>query len=105
MNIKLIQELFGNGIINEQKKDELQKEIQTTGKTEEELILEKKIYPESSLFELKSEIFKIPLKKVKVEEIPLEVLQPIIKLLLSKKPKTLLRWGWFIPKMPQRRTL
>src|SRR3989344_5130750 len=69
--MKLIQELFGNGIINEQKRDELQKEIEKTGKTEEELILEKDIYPENSLFELKSKIFKFPIKKVEAKKVPL----------------------------------
>ena len=75
--MKLIQELFGNGIINEQKRDELQKEIEKTGKTEEELILEKDIYPENSLFELKSKIFKFPIKKVEAKKVPLEVLELI----------------------------
>ncbi len=75
--MKLIQELFGNGIISEKTKDELQKEIEKTGKTEEELILEKRLYPENSLFELKSKIFKFPIKKVEAEKVPLEVLELI----------------------------
>ena len=75
--MKLIQELFGNGIIDEKKKDELEQEIKKTGKTEEELILEKKLYPEDSLFGLKSKIYKIPLKKIKADKVPLEVLELI----------------------------
>ena len=44
-------------------------------KTEEEIILERKIISEDKLFELKSEILKIPLKKVKVKEVALDVLK------------------------------
>ena len=40
----------------------------STGKKEEEIILEKKIISEESLFDLKSKIFKMTLKKVKAEE-------------------------------------
>lgn len=76
-SMKLIQELFANGIIDEKKKDELEQEIKKTGKTEEELILEKKLYPEDSLFSLKSKIYKVPLKKIKADQVPLEVLELI----------------------------
>ncbi len=73
--MKLIQELFGNGILSEQKKNELEDELKKTGKTEEEIILEKKIVSEDILFKLKSSVLKIPLKKIKAEEIPLDVLE------------------------------
>ena len=75
--MKLLQELFANAIINEERKNELEGEIKKTGKTEEELILEKKLYPEDSLFGLKSKIYKIPLKKVKADQVPLEILELI----------------------------
>jgi type IV pilus assembly protein PilB len=75
--MKLIQELFANGLLDEKKKNELQKEVEKTGKTEEEIILERKIVSENSLFELKSKVLKVPLKKVKAEEVPLEVLELI----------------------------
>lgn len=75
--MKLLQELFANAIINEEKKNELEQEIKKTGKTEEELILEKQLYPEDSLFSLKSKVYKFPLKKVKADKVPLEVLELI----------------------------
>lgn len=75
--MRLIQELFANAAINEKTKNELQKEIEKTGKTEEELILEKKIYSENSLFELKGKILKFPIKKIEAEKVPLEVLELI----------------------------
>ncbi len=56
---------------------ELEKEIGKSGRTEEEIILDKKILPENSLFELKSKILRVPLKKVKAEEISADVLELI----------------------------
>ena len=75
--MKLIQELYANGILSEEKKNQLQKELETTGKREEELILEKKIIPEDALFELKSRIQGIPLKRVKAEDVSSAVLELI----------------------------
>ncbi|MBI2053738.1 MAG: type II/IV secretion system protein [Candidatus Staskawiczbacteria bacterium] len=75
--MRLIQELFARGILSEANKKDLQEEIKKTGKTEEELILEKKIVSEDSLFELKSNLLKIPLKKMKPEEIHLDILKLI----------------------------
>jgi len=73
--MKLLQELFGNGILSEEKKNELRKEIEKTGKTEEQVILDNNIISEESLFELKSRLLAMPLKKVKADEVPLGVLE------------------------------
>ena len=51
--MKLLQELFAQGILSEEKMDDLKKQIQKTGKTEEEIILEKNIVSEDFLFEFK----------------------------------------------------
>lgn len=75
--MKLLQELFADGILLEAQKIELQKEIEKTGKTEEQVILERKLVSEDSLFELKSKILKIPLKKIKPKDVPLDVLELI----------------------------
>lgn len=75
--MKLLQELFANGLLSEEKKAELQREIEKTGKKEEQVILEKKLISEDSLFELKSKVFKIPLKKIKTEDVPLDILELI----------------------------
>ncbi len=75
--MKLLQELFANGILSEEKKNQLQEEVEKKGKTEEEIILEKKIVSENSLFELKSKILGVPLKKIKAEEVPSAVLELI----------------------------
>jgi type IV pilus assembly protein PilB len=72
--MKLLQELFANGIISEDAKRDLLQEQSRSKKTEEELILEKQLVSEDSLFELKSKIFKIPLKKIKPDSVPLDVL-------------------------------
>ena len=50
--MKLLQELFAQGILSEDKMDDLEKQVKNSGKTEEEIILEKKIVPEDSLFTL-----------------------------------------------------
>ena len=73
----LLQELFANGILSEKRKEELKKEIEKTGKKEEEVILEKNIISENALFELKSRISRIPLKKIKPNEISAEVVDLI----------------------------
>ncbi len=75
--MKLLQELYAQGFLSEKRLDELKKEIEKTGKTEEELILGKNIVSEDLLFNLKSEIFSVPLKKVKADEIPVDVLELI----------------------------
>lgn len=75
--MKLLQELFANGILSEEKKNRLQEELEKKGITEEEVILEKKIVSEDSLFELKSKLLGVPLKKVKAEEVPSAVLELI----------------------------
>ena len=75
--MKLLQELFAQGILSEKMLDDLRKQAEKTGETEEEIILEKKILSEDYLFDLKSKLLKIPLKKIKPEDIPSDVLELI----------------------------
>lgn len=75
--MKLIQELYGEGIISDQLKSKLKSEMEKTGETEEGVILKNKIVDEDFLFKLKSKVLKIPLFKVKAEEIPPDVLNLI----------------------------
>jgi type IV pilus assembly protein PilB len=75
--MKLLQELYANGILSDQTKKQLEDEIEKNGKREEEVILEKKIVPEDSLFVLKSKVSGVPFKKVKAEDIPPEILELI----------------------------
>ena len=75
--MRLIQQLYGKGIITEQRQNELNAEIKKTGKTEEEIILENKIISETSLFELKSRFIKVPMIKIDQKEIPSDVLNVI----------------------------
>jgi len=77
MNVKILGELFANGVISEAKLDELKKEMKKTGKHEDDLILENKILPEAALYELKSRLLGFPLQKVKAEEVPADVLEII----------------------------
>jgi type IV pilus assembly protein PilB len=73
--MKLLQELYGQGIITEKRRDELVERMKGSGKTEEEVILENKIVPETTLFEMKSKLVSVPLKKLDQKEIPMEVLE------------------------------
>ncbi|MEK7663969.1 MAG: GspE/PulE family protein [Patescibacteria group bacterium] len=72
--MSLIQELYKDNKMNDQKRKELQTEVEKSGKTEEEVILGNKILTEVDLFQMKSNISKIPLLKPNLQEIPLEVL-------------------------------
>jgi len=73
--MKLLQELYGKGIISEKRKNELFDVMKKTDKTEESLILENKIIAEEALFALKSKLNNVPFKKLDRKEIPLEVLE------------------------------
>ncbi len=75
--MKLLQELFAQGFLSEKKLDELKKEVERTGKPEEQIILEKNITSEDLLFNLKSKVLSIPLKKIVADEIPINVLEII----------------------------
>lgn len=77
MKTTLLQELFANGILSEIRMLELEKEMDKTGKKEEEIILDKKIVSEKALFELKSKITRIPFAEIKAEDVPPEVLEII----------------------------
>jgi len=75
--MSLIDELIKNGVLDKEKVAILEKEIKTSGKREEEIILEKDFLPEDVLFEIKSNYLKIPFKKEAPNEISLEVLELI----------------------------
>jgi len=73
----LLQQLVKKGILEKTKATSLEFEIKTSGRKEEEVILEKRIVSEYFLFSLKSEELKIPLKEVIFEEVSLEILEQI----------------------------
>lgn len=93
----LIQQLVKKGLLEKEKAASLEYEVKTSGKKEDELILEKGIVSEDFLFSLKSENLKIPIKKVYPEDTPLSVLELIPEdsakyyqfIPLSKKEKIL----------------
>ena len=75
--MSLLEELVKKGLLDKDKADILEKEIQSSGKKEEEIILEKNAVPEDSLFSLKSEYSNIPLRDVDPKEVPLEALEVV----------------------------
>ncbi len=75
--MNLLQQLVKKGIIDKQKAASLEYEIRTSGKTEEEMLLEKDIVSEDFLFELKSKNLKVPFVKTPPEKISSDVLKLI----------------------------
>lgn len=75
--MNLIPKLIEEGILDKKKQAELEYDAKKLGKTEEEIILEKGVVPEDVLFNFKSKLLKIPLRKIDPEKVPLEVLELI----------------------------
>ncbi len=75
--MNLIQKLVEKGILDKVQALALDYEVKNSGKSEEKVILEKGIISEETLYRLKSEILKIPFKKVSPDEISLETLELI----------------------------
>lgn len=75
--MNLIQQLVKKKLLDKKQATELELEVRNSGKTEEEVLLAKKIVSEEVLFQLKSDLLKIPLKEVSPEDIPPEVLDLI----------------------------
>jgi len=73
----LVQQLLKKNIIDKEKATSLEFEIKNSGRKEEEVILEKKIVSEISLFNLKSENLRILLREVSPEDVPLKILEII----------------------------
>lgn len=73
----LVQQLVKKGALEKSKATALEYEIKTSGRREEEVILEKRIVSEDFLFGLKSESLRIPLKIVSAREVLLKVLETI----------------------------
>lgn len=74
---RLINELVKRGLLDKTKGAEFDMEIERLKKREEEFILEKNIVTEELLFSIKSELLKIPFRKVDPDEIDPKVLELI----------------------------
>ena len=73
----LVQQLLQKKLIDKEKALSLEFEIKQSGKKEEDVILEKRVVSENSLFNLKSENLKIPLREIAPEDVPLKILEII----------------------------
>lgn len=73
----IIKELVKRGILDKVKGAELEMEAKSSGKREEEILIEKNIIEEEKLFLIKSDFLRIPLKKVELESITPEILEII----------------------------
>lgn len=77
--MNLIQFLIKQKNISKQQGEQLIEEAKRLGKDHEELLIEQKVMSEDEVFNFKSRILKVPLKKVNVEEITPDVLSFIPK--------------------------
>ncbi len=75
--MNIIQQLVKKKILERSQAASLEYEAKTSGKKEEEILLEKKIVSEDFLFNLKSSLLKIPLKTVVPEDVSLKALEAI----------------------------
>ena len=75
--MSLLDELIKEGVLDKDKADALRKEIEASGKREEDVLLGKKVVEEDFLFKLKSKHLDVPLKEIDPREIPLEILDLI----------------------------
>lgn len=73
----LLQQLVKKGLLEKEKASAIEYEIKSSGKREEEAILERRLVSEEFLFGLKSENLKIPLKRIDPESVPLQILEII----------------------------
>ncbi len=106
----LIQQLVKKNLLNKKIAGTIKSGSQETGKSIEEVILEKKAVKEDELFKIKSELVKFPLKEELVEKITPEVLSIIpresvefykmVPLFLNKK-KGILEVGMVFPEDTQ----
>lgn len=74
---QLIDVLVKQGIIDRQKKEVLEIEVQKTQKSEEEVLLASHILDEDALFALKGKLLRRPVVKPDIQEVPLDVLEII----------------------------
>lgn len=74
----LIQELLRRKIIDKKKLSIIEREIKKSNKREEEVLLDMSVIDEGKLFEIKSEILNIPIKKdIFPDDIPIDTLNII----------------------------
>lgn len=73
----ILHQLVEKGLLDKERATQLEYEVKNSDKKEEELIIEKRIVSEQFLFGLKSELLKMPLKKVNVQDIVSSTLELI----------------------------
>ncbi len=80
----ILEALLKKGLINQVIAQRLQKEAEILGKNIEESILERKIVDEDTLLKIKSEIYKLPIKKLAKDE---TISEDILKLIPQDSAK------------------
>ncbi|MDP2930202.1 MAG: GspE/PulE family protein [bacterium] len=73
--VSIIQKLFKQGIIDRERAGSFETEAKLKNKKEEEVVLDSGLVDEKTIFKMKSEELKIPLREIVPEEVPLRVLE------------------------------
>ncbi len=75
--MSLVKQLKEKGVVDKSRATSLEYEVKTSGKREEEIILEKEVVSEDFLFGLKSKNLNIPLRTVSPDDVSLKVLETV----------------------------
>jgi len=73
----LTNELVERGLISQDKANSISYDVESSDKSEEEILLNEDVVSEDTLFSIKAKVLDIPLKKVTASEVPSEVLKMI----------------------------
>jgi len=74
-NKTLLQQLTKEGFLSEELSQKILKESSLVGKSAEELIYDRRLVNEETVAKIKSQLLNVPYKKIKIEEIPDELLK------------------------------
>lgn len=74
---QLLDNLISAGLLNKESAEKISKEAELLGKSAEEIIYDRRLVPEEEVAKIKSQLLKIPFKKINVEEITKELLANI----------------------------
>ncbi|MBI3046367.1 MAG: type II/IV secretion system protein [Candidatus Harrisonbacteria bacterium] len=101
---QLLDNLISAGLLAKEAAEKLLKEMELLGKSAEEIIYDRRLVPEEEVIKIKSQLLKIPYKKINVEEITKELLANIpeevartYKVIPLSKAKDLLVVGMVSP--------
>lgn len=105
---QLLENLISAGLLSKEAADKLSKEAGLLGKSAEEIVYDRHLAPEEEVAKIKSQLLKVPYKKIKIEELTKELLNRLseevartYKVVPLSSAKDLLVIGMVNPMDPQ----